>query len=285
MRFQTYQLMNELVDGGDLGGGIDVSAVADDGGETPVVDEIPAPFIGDLDEASVLERLRTAGELPDRLSAMEGRVNEQVGPLLSRLEEIQKGLGQRVAFEPKFEKLAQALDGYDPKLKELLLPALMDDLKGSLNINQLDGSALEPHVSPMMQQALQQREEALTETLLGMLPFGLDDVVARDEQGKVLDPKTDIQRDFKAWWELQDGRTRESLKGYNVGLFGALQRFSKWREKRMQEKGEQAGAKVTRLAAGQQPSAAGRRAQPAEPKPEAAFDDGFMRVMNSQKRA
>ena len=126
MRFPQYLLMNEVDgEGSDLGGGIDLSAVQGDEGEAT-----PSYFIGDMDEASVLDRLRTAGELPERLSAMEGRVNEQVGPLLSKLEEIQKGLGQRVGFDPKFERLAQALDGYDPKLKELLLPALMEDLKG-----------------------------------------------------------------------------------------------------------------------------------------------------------
>jgi hypothetical protein len=266
-----YQEEADPDEGSDLGG----APGAEGEGEAPA----PSYFVGDLDEDTVVNRLKYAGELPDRLSALESRMGQQVSPLSQRLDELQRAMGTQAAFDPKFDKISAVLREYDPALAEKFLPALIEDLKGSLRINALDQSALEPFINPMLEAASGRQAQAATTAMLDIVGIHPQELVAKDQQGNVLDPQTELQKDFYSWWGLQDAATQAALKSYDMGLVQSLNRFKQWRAERIKEKGGAAGVLSSRLATGRQVSSGQRQARPGELKTE---EDGFNSVF--QKR-
>lgn len=287
--FKFHDMLQDELDP-ENGGGAPLEPGFDEGGEAAGPDEggeaAPSYFVGEFDEDTVVNRLKYAGELPDRLNALESRVGEQVSPLNARLDELQRSMGTQAAFEPKFEKLQSILKEYDPALAEKFMPALIEDLQGSLKINALDQSALEPFINPMLEAYGGQQAQASTSAMLDIVGIHPDELVAKDAQGNVLDAQTDIQKDFYSWWGLQDAATQAALKTYDLGLVQSLNKFKQWRAERTKEKGEVAGASSARLRSGQAPSPGGRRAAPAGAKsPAESFSSGFDEVMKELKGA
>lgn len=244
-------LMNEAEAGEALGGEAEDEALP------------PSYFVGEFDENTVIDRLKYAGELPDRFNALESRIGQQVSPLMQRLDELQRSMGTQAQFDPKFEKAGAALREYDPGLADKFLPALIEDLKASLRINALDKSALEPYLNPMLEERSTRQAEATTTAMLDIVGIHPEELVARDAQGGFAEPQTELQKDFASWWGLQDAATQTALKTYDLGLVQSLNRFKQWRADRVKEKGEEAGVSSARLRGGQQVSPGGRRAAPA----------------------
>lgn len=261
----------ESAGGGDLEPEIEVSASSDEG-------EAPKPFIGEYDEQRVLDLLALTGEMPDRLTGLESRFQESLSPLNERLTKLQESLGSRVAFQPKLEKFKARLSEYDPKLGEAV-DDLVAELTESLQVNPLDQTSIEPHIQPYLSNLQQQSETQLASALISMLPFSADDIVARDEDGKPTDPKTALQKDFYSWWGLQDSPTQQALAKFGMPYFQALQRFSKWREKRVKDQGAAAGELSNRLASGRSPSSTTGQSARRESSKD-AFEDGFNAVIS-----
>jgi len=264
-------------EGADEGVGVGTEG----GGQGEGAEGTPAYFIGDLDESTVLERLRYTGEVPDRLSALESRLASQLSPLTERLSAVQKSLGQRAGFEPKWEKVTEALKGYDPALAEALLPALTADLKASLQINALDESALAPFVTPLLERETSRQEQQATSTMLGIIGINPEELVAKDGQGNVTEPKTTLQKSFYAWWGLQDANTQEALKTYGFPLAQALHRFKQWQGEQTRIKAVAAEKATTRLRGGQQ-AATGQRGVSTRRRLETEAD-GFDSVFNVKR--
>jgi hypothetical protein len=144
---------------------------------------------------------------------------------------------------------------------------------------------LEPHISPMLQQAQSQMAEQMIPTLLESLPFDVNTIVNRDgaDPDKVLAPQTDLQKDFAQWWEQADAPTREALTTVGFPYVQALQRFGKWRAERLRGKGEAAGAASARLTGASQRSTGGARTS-STPKL-VTEEDGYKAYLASKRGA
>lgn len=225
-------------------------------------EETPSYLFGDVTADEAAERWSYIRELPDNLRGFESRVNESVTPVMERLEAIQTKLGSQPVFEPKLDALQKALSDYDPKLAELLVPALAESLKGSMSVTPLGAESLSPHITPMMQQHQQQLVEQMLPVLFDSLPFDPNAIVERNEAGEVQSPKTELQKDFSTWWDQADGPTRKALGTLGLPYVQALQKFGKWRAERLRGKGQAVGEASARLGGAAQPKSGGQRQEP-----------------------
>ena len=253
------------------------------GAGEPVEPDVVEPFIGDYTADDVLGQLSYVKELPEHLRSLESRVGAMVNPAMETMKGLQEKLGSQPGFDPKLEKVRQVLQEYDPALAEKLLPALTEDLKGSLSYTPLGPELLEPHISPMLQQQQAQISAQVVPALLDSLPFDADAVVNRDpaNENNILEPSTDLQKDFEKWWQQADAATQQALSTYDVGYARAMHRFAKWRADRLKGKGEAAGATSARLS-GSRPVRSGSQQQSAARKLETE-DDGFNSVFAESK--
>ena len=251
--------------------------------------EEPSYLFGDVTADEAAEQFNYLRELPDSMRGLESRVQGAVSPAMEMLRSVQERLGTQPVFEPKLEGVQRVLQDYDPKLAEALLPALIEDLKGSMSMTPLGPEALEPHISPMLQEAQSRTEMLLAEqlipTLLESLPFDVNTIVNRDgtDPDKVLAPQTDLQKDFAQWWEQADAPTREALTTVGFPYVQALQRFGKWRAERLRGKGEAAGAASARLTGASQRSTGGARTS-STPKL-VTEEDGYKAYLASKRGA
>lgn len=251
--------------------------------ESPV--EEPSYLFGDVTADEAAEQFNYLRELPDSMRGLESRVQGAVSPAMEMLKSVQERLGTQPVFEPKLEGVQRVLQDYDPRLAEALLPALIEDLKGSMSVTPLGPESLEPHISPMLQQAQSQMAEQMIPTLLESLPFDVNTIVNRDgaDPDTVLAPQTDLQKDFAQWWEQTDAPTREALTSVGFPYVQALQRFGKWRAGRLRGKGEAAGAASARLTGASQKSTGGARTS-STPKL-VTEEDGYKAYLASKRGA
>lgn len=247
--------------------------------------EEPSYLFGDVTADEAAEQFNYLRELPDNMRGLESRVQGAVSPAMEMLRSVQERLGTQPVFEPKLEGVQRVLQDYDPKLAEALLPALIEDLKGSMSMTPLGPEALEPHISPMLQQAQSRMTEQMIPALLEGLPFDVNTIVNRDrtDPDKVLAPQTDVQKDFAQWWEQADAPTREALATVGFPYVNALQRFGKWRAERLRGKGEAAGAASARLTGASQRSTGGARTS-STPKL-VTEEDGYKAYLASKRGA
>ena len=250
-----HKLMDEWEEGADG------STAANENESATQAEETPSYLFGDVTADEASERFSYLRELPDHLRGLESRMTESVNPVMETLKGVQERLGSQPVFDPKLEKVKQVLSDYDPKLAETLLPALMEDLKGSMTTTPLGPEALEPHVSPMLDQMRSAMIQEMVPTLLESLPFDANGIVNRDptNNDNVLAPQTDLQKDFATWWEQSDAPTRRALSNIGMPYVQALQKFGKWRAERLRGKGKAAGDASARLSSAARASAGGGR--------------------------
>jgi hypothetical protein len=117
---------------------IDPNAELGEEGEGEVI-----PYLRDLTEDDVYERLGRVNEFQPQLSAMESRLNGGVNDIASRLDAYEKGLPTQAAFDG--EKLIKGLEAYDPRLAEVLVPLLQE----AFQVSSLNENTLRPHLDPM----------------------------------------------------------------------------------------------------------------------------------------
>lgn len=263
-------------EGNDLGGGPAIEGE----GEAP---QEPSYLFGDVTADEAADRFGYLRELPDQLRGLEGRVSDTVTPVMEQLQSFGEKLGSQPAFEPKLERTIAALREYDPKLADLIEPVLAEELKGSMSITPLGPETLEPHISPMLQQAQQAVVDQMMPALLDSLSFDADAIVNRDPANpdSVLAPETELQKDFAKWWEQADAPTRKALGTLGVPYVGALQRFGKWRAELLRKKGQEAGAASTRLSRATQGNSGGRR-EPASSGLKSE-SDGFNAIFSEER--
>lgn len=243
------------------------------GGEAESLgDSQSSPFIGDLTAEDTLSRLNSIPELQEALSASESRFSEGLEPLRSGLDEVRTALGQRTAFEPKFEKARATAVEYDERFGPVL-DAIVEDLKGSLQLTPLDSAALTPHLEPAIQAAEARMRDFQASRIIDQLPFQVADLRS-DDAGQ-------LTKDFDAWWNQASLAERSALAPSNedenappadmLEFALVLETFDKWRSKRTQEKGKAAGEAASRLEQGRQPrSGAAPTSQKSDP-----FQDGL----------
>jgi len=255
-----FSLRNELDgEGNDLGG---ASESGEEAGSEGI--ETPEYLFGDVTSDEATDRFGYLRELPDQLRGLESRVSDTMSPIMEQLQSVSEKFGSQPVFEPQLERFAKALGEYDPKLAESVMPALIEDLKSSMSITPLGPEALSPHITPMLEQQHQMVMDQVIPTLVDMLPFDANGIVNRDPNSpdSVLDPTTDLQKDFSKWWEQADVPTRKALGTIGIPYVQALQKFGKWRAGQIRKKGEAAGEASARLSGAAQKNSGSRRENP-----------------------
>lgn len=255
-----HKYFDEMEDDTGLG-----SAIGGENGGLGEGEDPPSFFVGKLTEDDVVNRLGQVGELGEQLSAMEGRLGEQFGPMLSRLEATEKSLGSRTAVEIPSELVAEIdafFTKYDPKLEgagELFKRLLFESVKQQ----SLDDASIVPLVQPLLDKQQYESDVGWLEDIDSRLSFDQGELRSLDPSN----PKTDVQRAFLSFWSTASQSVREALTTQradgsiaNPRAFGrALIAFDqKWR-KQLQEKSESAGAAANRLAGAKQTSSSGRQ--------------------------
>jgi len=270
---RSYVLMNEEPGDEGFGAGGEYEGFGPPEGEGEGLDAEPeSAWLRDIDEETGYNTLKAAQQFPDHLRGLESRVYGKFGPLVERLNSLEKSLGTQVSLDT--DKIAAALDKYDGSgsLKEALLPALQE----AFQVNQLDESALRPYLEPVQQSMREQMGEALVLSRYDV--DEIQDMIPDVVDGKFV-PQTARQKDFASWYAQQDYATQQSLNEFGPAYLRALSKFENWEKGKTKERTEQAGDKSSRLARGQQPSSRGRRPAPAGPQTaEEAFLAGFNSV-------
>lgn len=263
--FPKYPFLEETTEG-------DPGAILDGGIEGEAPPE-PTPFLRDIDEDSAYEALRAARNTPDLLRALESRVTEQLPPMASRLEAMEKSLGQRVAFNPELKRSLEALNSYDPsgELGKQFIPALLEDLKEAMQINQLDQTSVDPFIQPQLQQYNDFVWEQMVSTMIG---DSVAEAIPDSVEGK-FDPKNTRQKDFVEWYAQQDAPTQRAFHSFSPAYIRAFKKFESWESTRVKERENAAGAASGRVSASTSITARGRTS--GAPKLETE-EDGFLSV-------
>ena len=225
----------------------DYEGYADDDPE----DEVET-YLRDLTEDDVYERLNRVNEFPDFINGLESRFTGNLSQYQSRLDQFEKALSSRTSFDG--EKLKAALESYDPKLAETLIPALQE----ALQVSPLDENTLRPYMEPMQQQLASAFGEQLVmsvyppETLAEIIPPVVDGRFA---------PEGQRHKNFIDWYSQQGYQTQQALLSFGAPYVNAIRKFESWEQGRTQERTAAASSKSRRLASGQQPTSQTRRAR------------------------
>ena len=212
------------------------------------------PFLRDLSEDDVYSRLQRVSDFPEHISGVESRFNGNLSQLQERLLGLEKSLGSRTSFNS--DKLKKVLEDYDPKLAEILIPALSEAIQTS----PLDEAALRPYLDP----ALSKLTEAYGQQLVLSVypPESLEEIIPPVQNGKFA-PEGQRHKDFIEWYSQQGYQTQQSLLSFGAPYVNALRKFEAWEQGRKQEKTRSASDKTSRLAQGQVPTSQSRRTRDA----------------------
>lgn len=284
--FLNYRLLEEVPDEGGGEGMVSGEGGAAEAGPPSGSDAppSPSPFLRDISEDDAYEALRTGKNVPNLLQALESRVTHQLPPLEGRLGALEQALGQRVAFNPELKRSLAALQQYDPsgELGKSFLPALIEDLKESLQINQLDKAAIDPFVQPQLQQYNDYMWEQMVGTMIG---DSVAEAIPDTVDGKFA-PTNTRQKDFVEWYAQQDAPTQKALHAFSPAYIRAFKAFERWEGTRIKEREKAVGASSARLQGSQTASSGGRRSVPNGPMTDdEAFNAGFEQVMKELRGA
>lgn len=228
-----------------------------------------SPYLRDLSEDDVYSRLQRVSEFPDYLNGVESRFNGNFSQLQERLAGLEKSLGSRTSVNT--EKLKKVLEDYDPKLAEILVPALSEAIQSS----PLDESTLRPFLDPMSNKLSEVFGQQLVLSVYS--PEVLEEIIPPVKNGKFA-PEGQRHKDFVEWYSQQGYQTQQALLNFGAPYVNALRKFEAWEQNRKQEKTRSASNKSSRLAQGQIPTSQSRRtrdagAQSAEDAFLAAFEE------------
>jgi len=240
-----------------------------EGGEGEVSTEV-SPYLRDLTEDEVYSRLQRVHEFPEHLNGLESRFNGNVSQLQERLDGLQKSLGSRTSFNS--DKLKKVLEDYDPKLAEVLVPALME----AIQVSPLDETTLQPYLEPLQSKM----SEAFGQQLVLSVypPETLGEIIPPVKNGKFA-PEGQRHKDFVDWYSQQGYQTQQALLAFGAPYVNALRKFEAWEQSRKQDKVKAASDKSSRLAQGQVPASQSRRAKDAGVQsPQDAFLAAFNEV-------
>jgi hypothetical protein len=234
-------------------------------------------YLRDLTEDDVYSRLSGMKEIPNHLSALESRFSGNLSKFSDRVAGIEKSLGARTNFSP--DKLKAALEGYDPKLAEVLIPALQE----SLQTQSLDEAAFRPYIDPVRSELQEWMGEQLV--MSAYSPEALAEIVPPIQDGR-LAPQGKRHEDFVEWYSQQGYATQQALVSFGAPYVNALRAFERWEQAKNKDREQAAAGKSARLANGQMPT--GLRGRPTggrkQMSPEETFLAGFEEAHNEVSR-
>ncbi len=222
-----------------------------DGGEGE--DDPPPPYLRDLSEDEVYDRLGRVNEFQPQMSAMESRLNGGVNSIADRLTAYEKGLPTQAAFD--VDKITKGLEAYDPKLAEVLVPLLQDAFK----VNSLDENTLRPHLDPMQDSMRKYVGEQLV--MSAYSPEAIAEIIPNVKDGRFM-PEGQRQKDFADWYGQQGYETQQALLSFGAPYINALRGFEKWETTRNKQRADASASKHGQLENGQVPS--GQHRKPAQ---------------------
>jgi len=217
-------------------------------------DEQTSAYLRDLSEDDVYSRLQRVTEFPEYINGLESRFNGNVSQLQERLSGLEKSLGSRTSFNA--DKLKKVLEDYDPKLAEVLIPALAEAIQTS----PLDEATLRPYLDPISSKLSESFGQQLV--LSNYAPETLEEIIPPVKNGKFA-PEGQRHKDFIEWYSQQGYQTQQALLNFGAPYVNALRKFEAWEQSKNQEKARSAGNKSSRLAQGQVPTSQSRRTRDA----------------------
>lgn len=228
-----------------------------------------SPFLRDLTEDDVYSRLQRVSDFPDHISGVESRFNGNFSQLQERLVGLEKALGSRTSFNA--DKLKKVLEDYDPKLAEILIPALSE----AISTQPLDETTLRPYLDPVSSKLTEAFGQQLVLSVYP--PEVLEEIIPPVQNGKFV-PEGQRHKNFIEWYSQQGYQIQQSLLSFGAPYVNALRKFEAWEQSKKQEKTRSASDKSSRLAQGQVPASQSRRtrdagAQSAEDAFLAAFEE------------
>lgn len=257
--------------GATLGGDFPPADAMPEIGDDPKPAE-PVNFIRDLAEEDVYNRLSDVKEFPNRLSALESRLAGRFGPVMERLQGLEKERGTQAAVN--LEALAP-LKEYDENLYSVLEKILPDLIK----VQQLDDAAMRPYLDPVHDKFQGELGESIA--LAFFSPEEIGEIVPDVDDNGIFAPKTDLQRSFVDWFSQQGYQTQEAMSRLGPGWVRAMKSFKEWDGSKRKERETAAAKDKERLAGGASPSSQGRRApvnkgpQSEEEAAQMGFDEVF----------
>lgn len=252
-----------------------------EGGELPPGGEggegqEPIMFLRDLDEDSAYDILQRARETPDNLTALESRLQGNLGQLSERFSAYEKGIPTQASID--VEKLQKGLEAYDPKLAEVLGPLLQEAFQTA----PLDETTLRPHIDPVREEMQEWMGQQLV--LSAYSPEAIAEIVPPVKDGRFV-PEGQRHEDFMNWYSKQGYQTQQSLLSFGAPYVQALRAFERWESKLNEERADKAGKQTQRLQNGQVPSSRSRKPpQPKAPSADEAFMAGFDEAFEEVKR-
>lgn len=241
---------------------------------TPDTDDVPdagvepsgeaSYYLRDLTEDDVYSRLQQAKNLPDHLTGLESRFNGNFSQMQERLAGLEKSLGSQATFD--FSKVQKVLTDYDPKLAEILVPALTEAIK----VSPLDEAVFRPHLDSVSNKLTEAFGQQLVLSIYS--PETLEQIIPPVKNGKFA-PEGQRHKDFVDWYSQQGYQTQQALLNFGAPYVNALRKFEEWEQSRKQEKTRSAGNKSSRLAQGQVPTSQSRHTNTAGPQ---SAEDSFL---------
>lgn len=221
-------------------------------------------YLRDLTEDDVYSRLQQAKNLPDHLTGLESRFNGNFSQMQERLAGLEKSLGSQATFD--FSKVQKVLTDYDPKLAEILVPALTEAIK----VSPLDEAVFRPHLDSVSNKLTEAFGQQLVLSIYS--PETLEQIIPPVKNGKFA-PEGQRHKDFVDWYSQQGYQTQQALLNFGAPYVNALRKFEEWEQSRKQEKTRSAGNKSSRLAQGQVPTSQSRHTNTAGPQ---SAEDSFL---------
>jgi len=244
---------------------IDETNTPDDVPDTDVESSGEASYyLRDLTEDDVYSRLQQANNFPDHLTGLESRFNGSFSQMQERLAGLEKSLGKQTSFD--FSKVQKVLTDYDPKLAEILVPALAEAIK----VSPLDEAVFRPHLDSISNKLTESFGQQLVLSIYS--PEVLEQIIPPVKNGKFA-PEGQRHKDFVDWYSQQGYQTQQALLNFGAPYVNALRKFEEWEQSRKQEKTRSAGNKSSRLAQGQVPTSQSRHTNTAGPQ---SAEDSFL---------
>jgi hypothetical protein len=185
---------------------------------------------------------------------VESRFNGNLSQLQERLVGLEKSLGSRTSFNA--DKLKKVLEDYDPKLAEILIPALSE----AIQVSPLDETALRPYLDPVSSKLTEAFGQQLVLSVYP--PETLEEIIPPVQNGKFA-PEGQRHKDFIEWYSQQGYQVQQSFLSFGAPYVNALRKFEAWEQSKKQEKTKSASNKTSRLAQGQIPTSQSRRTRDA----------------------
>lgn len=237
--------------------------------------EVP-PYLRDLSEDEVYDRLNRVNEIPDQFNGLESRLSGSLGDLTQRLSAMEKGIPTQAAFDA--DKLTSGLEAYDPQLAKILVPLLKD----AFQVSAMDENTLRPYFDEAQGQNKQWMGEQIV--MSAYAPETLGEIIPPVQDGKFM-PEGQRHKDFINWYTQQGYQTQQSLLTFGAPYVNSLRSFERWEKTKNEGRANSSKNKTTRLANGQMPTSQHRKTPQAKPASlDAEFAAGFNEAFKEVQR-